>query len=478
MKKLLHLIILACIISCAKQPLADNENNSTVSRKDFYVRLVFDGKTPVPKSVFRSGENTVRLFIFDSEGGIFLETTANNENALNNQNLSLPYGTYKMLIILNVAENNEITYTENSFYEDIVLKINSKAGNSAQAPDVLAGQVDLSVNDNFSGTVTVNLLRKVGQARLCMESVPSGITDIKWSVIDVPGSIDLDGNIQGDRISLGKSVNTTGINPITSEILLFPDNSSLKLSVSWKDDSGTEYNSYITSTEKIYANKITEINVNFPEAGPEEELQFSFQTQQWVTDIIDGGDFTLTPSQNPFDPQINNLLLNGDFELWESTDNGTGDPVLKVIPSSWKFYSSGSTGTDKITCRVNGSTGSDGYAVRVEGKTCLYQDIAVTAGKQYRISLPVYSPDESTRWRYFSSWRQSSSVAGLSEESKDMQTTSYLGTNTKYTDMYSGKVFTAPTGATLLRVEIRSYDTRVAGEGLYIDNVTVQEVIP
>lgn len=475
MKKIVSMAFLAilCLTSCVKEALRET---APAREKSLTFQLrESDGAGITGALRAENGEN-LQIFIFDPEGNSCMEFSEPDVTSLNGRSISLPYGTYRIVIVSNVSTPDEISFPANPHFQDVQLFLRSNAGLPDQASDLFIGESQVTIDDAFTGTVTLTLMRRVGMIRLILENIPSDARQIRWSVKNVPQRLNLEGIAGSETVTLiHDAAPTDGNRSSSNELLLFPGGSKPEIRIEWQCDT-LSYSAGIVATNNIYANKITVVKGTFPTEQVQEEIAFSISSQEWESTVIDGGWFDLVPSQNPDEPQTANLLLNGDFELWEASPNGAGDPDLGLVPSGWKFYASGTTGSDKIACRVAEPLTPGAYAVRLEGKSCLYQDIAVTPGKSYRISLPVYSPNSSTRWRYYSSWRQSASTGGLSEESAPLQTTSYLGVNERYTNVYAGKIFTAPAGAALLRVEVRSYDPRVAGEGLYLDNVVAEEM--
>ena len=422
-----------------------------------------------------NGQN-LRLFVFDSQDNSCMEFAEPDVAALNQRNLTLPYGTYRIVIVSNVSTQEEISYPADPKYQDIKLFLKASLGIPDRASDIFVGESAVTINESFTGTVTITLMRKVGMIRLLLENVPSDATQLTWSVKNIPQSINLEGEPGTETVSISHPVVPAGaLGSSANELYLFPGNARPEIRIDWRCDT-LSYSASITASDYIYANKITVIKGTFPTEAPQQEMAFFITSQAWESVVVDGGWFDLIPTQNEENTQTVNLLANGGFELWEASPNGAGDPLLGLVPSNWKFYASGTTGADKIACRVPETLTPGEYSVRLEGKSCLYQDIQVTPGKTYRITLPIYSPNSSTRWRYYSSWRQSASTGGLSEESAPLQITTYQGVNARYTNVYAGKSFIAPVGATLLRIEVRSYDPRVTGEGLYIDDVVVEEL--
>lgn len=475
MKKILFLAVVAtlCLAGCVKEAL--QETTLKPGKSLTFQLRESDGAGITHALRAENGEN-LQIFIFDPQGNSCMEFAEPDVAALNQRSITLPYGTYRIIIVSNLTTPDEIGFPENPRFQDVQLFLRTNSGLPDQASDLFIGESQVTIDDTFTGTVTLTLMRRVGMIRLILENIPSNAQQIRWSVKNVPQHLNLEGIAGSETVTLTHvTAPASGDRSSTNELLLFPGSSRPEIRIDWQCDS-LSYSAGIVASDYIYANKITVVKGTFPTEQVEEEMAFSISSQAWESTVVDGGWFDLVPTQNPDGGIIANLLHNGDFELWEAGTNGAGDPVLGVVPSFWKFYASGTTGSDKIACRVEQTTTPGAYAVRLEGKSCLYQDIAVTPGKSYRISLPVYSPNSSTRWRYYSSWRQSASVGGLSEESAPLQTTSYLGVNDHYTNVYAGKTFTAPAGATLLRIEVRSYDPRVAGEGLYIDNVVAEEI--
>ena len=110
------------------------------------------------------------------------------------------------------------------------------------------------------------------------------------------------------------------------------------------------------------------------------------------------------------------------------------------------------------------------------GKTYLYQDVKIEAGKRYEIKMHVNAPSVSFPWKYYCYWRKTKSTALPAEHNKPIQAPNYKYRTDGWSDIFHG-VFTAPEGAKLLRVEIRTYGKEIIPEeGIYIDDFSVELV--
>ena len=91
--------------------------------------------------------------------------------------------------------------------------------------------------------------------------------------------------------------------------------------------------------------------------------------------------------------------------------------------------------------------------------------------------MHVNAPSPSFPWKYYCYWRKTKSTALPAEHNKPIQAQSYLKQTNGWINVFNGKSFTAPEGAKLLRVEIRTYSKEITpDEGIYIDDFCVELV--
>ncbi len=151
-----------------------------------------------------------------------------------------------------------------------------------------------------------------------------------------------------------------------------------------------------------------------------------------------------------------NLLLNGDFELWDDSNT----------PTSW-------TKVESIT-QESGTVNGGTYSAKHTGGTSdLGQSIAVTAGETYTISLWYYiESGDGTDARIWSYWKSGGSTVNDNADELRGPNNSYFTSDPSWQNYTV--TLEAPATVDELYLEVRTY----SGATVYWDDFSVLEEAP
>lgn len=404
-----------------------------------------------------------QLFLFDAHNQLSVFTIPASEISKDNHfTLDIPEGRYTAYCIANCANPGIWEYTANSTPSQIFAPLQQAGEFWQEAGDYLLGKSEFSVGGKNTDPVLFNVERKVGCVRVIIENIPDWMNNLNIHLSAIPSKMNLLGKYSGEGVTVVKEAIVADENRRSvTNVLVYPPSRSSTLTLSFKAGIASE----TTGTyqlDSILANHITEVKAIFRSSESFREIDFSTEISEWDENVIRGDDWYIDLPGEPCLGTGNgvNLLQNGSFEEGDSD----------TIPTGWKLDGGGS---DKIVSRVIYPVADGQKAIRLEGKTYLCQDVEVTAGQCYQLHLLVNAPTADIKWRYWGTWMAGST--NLNSES--IRASSFRYQTAGYEDVYAGKVFKAPTGATKLRIEIRNYSDRsVTQEGLYVDAARVEKI--
>ena len=397
-----------------------------------------------------------QFFVYDKTLG----TTARyevNPDKDNNLHVKLFPGAYTGYCVTNASDETVWEYTAQTTPDRIYLKSQTSTHGTEEPRDYLLGQTDFEVNET-GGEVIFDLNRKVGMLKVIIENIPEWLNDLQINLSGIPQKMNLEGEYTG-KYTITKKISPPDKNGISeTSILLFPPQQQTGLTLS------SESLVFITPEhpiESVSANRTTEIKAIFQ--GEMDKLQVDMNTRlrDWDSRNIKEPDWNIDLPQGPCSGSGNgtNLVLNPGFEK-EFTES---------VPADWKLDNSGDT---KRVIRVTSPVKEGSYAVRLEGKTYLYQDIAISGGTCYQLKMFVNARQSNVKWRHWYTWMKGSTNL----KSDAIRSSSYQYATEGFTDVFQGQIFRAPAEANKLRIEIRTYMEPVAGEGLYVDGISVEPV--
>ena len=450
-------IVLSLLTGCQKDPLPQSENGEV--------------KVQVTSSQVKSGipiwgsTITSMKILVVNENQLIRDTLSIEAQTQTEENISFRLfpGHYKLFFIANASEQSEWSYNQTE--GSIKMKLKSSGALYEEASDFFTDSMEINVIEEESLSATIDLHREVSTLLIKLEDIPIEISQIRFRlsgtpVEKIPGSTSQPtlGTIQ----KFATKANESGGSETRIKTFPTPETGRDTLSVIYSYN-GVSRIKVIPLTEKLLANSITQISGRFTQGSL---MTFSITHQSWSEEIFNGGTFDLQERDPEFEEEENistNLLLNGGFEIWDQS-------ATPPIPYNWKYDSGG---TDKNATSVTENTLDGLHAVLLSGKTYLYQDVPVTPGKIYRITIHANSPSANTKWRMYSSWR--SATAKLTQDENTLQPGTFSYGTPGYINPLEGKTFIAPEGAKYFRIEVRTYET-AAGEGLFLDNLSVEEL--
>lgn len=452
MKKVVTIVMAMVVCACHRdtEPWNESAKEQEVS---MCVRTAQTSTTATPAGC--------QLFLFDSQNQLTAYTIPSSGILDGNRfQVEIPEGTYTGYCIANSDTPDVWEYAAGSTPSKVFVSLLQNEEFRQEAGDYLLGETKFTVGSKNAETILFDAERKVGCVKVIIENIPDWMNDLQIRVSDIPSKMNLLGKYSGETVTVSKDAglpDATGRS--VTNMLVFPPGKSCSLSLAYKAGVASVPPPVYT-LDSILANRITEVKAIFRSSENTQQIDFSAGVSEWEETVIREEDWYIEPGK-PCEGSGNgiNLVQNGSFE------EGSGDGV----PSGWKLDGGGS---DKKVSFADSPVLDGDQAVRLEGKTYLYQDIGVTEGQCYQLHLFVSSPFENVKWRVWGTWMEGSKIL----ESESIRS-SYRYQTDGYEDVYAGNIFTAPAGATKLRVEIRSYsDLSVTQEGLYVDAVRVEKV--
>lgn len=165
------------------------------------------------------------------------------------------------------------------------------------------------------------------------------------------------------------------------------------------------------------------------------------------------------PNPNPDpNPSTDNLLTNPGFEDW------TGD-----LPVGWdNAYNTLVTKETEIKHSGNNSVKHTATATAK-----IQQEVAVEAGKTYKISYWYLDNDVNAKSRIYSYW-VGEGTSTLQDNAAELRPNTYSDDSADWKQV--SIQLTAPAGATKLRFEVRTYKGTDVGGSVYYDDMEVSEV--
>lgn len=161
------------------------------------------------------------------------------------------------------------------------------------------------------------------------------------------------------------------------------------------------------------------------------------------------------------EPTGDNLLINPGFEDWTAE-----------LPAAWdnKTYNTSVTKETSIKHSGNNSVKHTSGSSTVK----LQQEVAIEAGKKYKISYWYLDNDVNARNRMWSFWvdADNKTIADNADELRDGAPYSEDSPEWKQFSV----TLTAPAGAVKFRFEVRTYKGTAAGGAVYYDDMEISEV--
>ena len=377
---------------------------------------------------------TLDLFAIDRDNRIIRhEHFTQNDLHENTLQATLPFGRYRLACVANCPG---INFTPEGTTTTLLLPLSQNGDSFLEADDIQTALQSVTISETKDSSPVIFLSRRVGKLEIELNNIPEDIEDLNFDLSFVPSAINFTGTNTNTFGNISKPITRNG-NTGHVELLSFPARKGeATLSVTYRSGE-KEKRKIIPFTESIDTNQITRIERDFSE-------------------LEEGG----------LQGNGINLLENGDFEQWNFPDKE---------PDHWQFFKDG---RDSTAIKVTGDkVHTKNQAVFLLGKTYLYQDIPVETSKRYEIKMFVNAPSVSFPWKYYCYWRKNKSTALPAENNKSIQSQSYLHQTKGWYNPFAGKTFTAPEGAKLLRVEIRTYGKEIIPEeGIYIDDFSVELV--
>ncbi|WP_065219214.1 MULTISPECIES: FimB/Mfa2 family fimbrial subunit [Butyricimonas] len=383
--------------------------------------------------VFQSEFNTLDLFAIDRDNRIVRHEHFTQEDLHDNTlQANLPLGRYRVAYVANCPD---IDFNTGETLENILLRLPKKGDTFQEANDIRTALQSVSISENKDATFVIHLAQRVARLQVTLNDIPEDVNHLNFELSFVPSAINFTGTNTNTFGTITKPFNREA-DQASVELLTFPTKKGeATLSVTYTGDK--EKRKIIPFSESVDTNQIIRIERNFPE-------------------LEEGG----------LQGNGINLLQNGDFEIWSD---------LSKEPDGWRFFKDG---RDSSAVKVNEDKVHSGkQAVFLQGKTYLYQDVEVKALQRYEIKMFVNAASSNFSWKYYCYWRKSKSTALPAKDNEPIQAHSYQKQTDGWFNVFNGKTFTAPEGAKLLRVEIRTYGKEIlSGEGIYIDDFSVELV--
>lgn len=174
------------------------------------------------------------------------------------------------------------------------------------------------------------------------------------------------------------------------------------------------------------------------------------------------GGGTIDPEPEP-EPGIN-LLTNPGFEDWTSK-----------LPTAWDNATYNTGEIVKETSIKHGGNNSL-RQTSASGTNKIQQEVAITAGKKYRISYWFLDNDTKASSRYWFAIVGSDGKT-INDINKQIQQSDYSADNAEWQQVTIE--FTAPAGTVKMRYEVRTYrnmDSNEAGGYIYYDDMELVEI--
>lgn len=174
------------------------------------------------------------------------------------------------------------------------------------------------------------------------------------------------------------------------------------------------------------------------------------------------GGGTVDPEPEP-EPGIN-LLTNPGFEDWTSK-----------LPTAWDNATYNTGEIVKETSIKHGGNNSL-RQTSASGTNKIQQEVAITAGKKYRISYWFLDNDTKASSRYWFAMVGSDGKT-INDINKQIQQSDYSADNAEWQQVTIE--FTAPAGTVKMRYEVRTYrnmDSNEAGGYIYYDDMELVEI--
>lgn len=174
------------------------------------------------------------------------------------------------------------------------------------------------------------------------------------------------------------------------------------------------------------------------------------------------GGGTVDPEPEP-EPGIN-LLTNPGFEDWTSE-----------LPTAWDNATYNTGEIVKETSIKDGGNNSL-RQTSASGTNKIQQEVAITAGKKYRISYWFLDNDTKASSRYWFAMVGSDGKT-INDINKQIQQSDYSADNAEWQQVTIE--FTAPAGTVKMRYEVRTYrnmDSNEAGGYIYYDDMELVEI--
>ncbi len=165
------------------------------------------------------------------------------------------------------------------------------------------------------------------------------------------------------------------------------------------------------------------------------------------------------PDPDP-DPTTDNLLTNPGFEDW------TGD-----LPVGWDNAKYNTSVAKETEIKHSGNNSVKHTATSSTVK--IQQEVAVEAGKTYKVSYWYLDNDVNAKSRVWSYW-VGEGTSTLTDNEAELRSNTYSEDSPDW-KQFSVQV-TAPAGATKLRFEVRTNKGTDVGGAIYYDDMEVSEV--
>lgn len=247
---------------------------------------------------------------------------------------------------------------------------------------------------------------------------------------------------------------------------VFNKGTSIDLNVMKVDLNGVEG----TVASKVVTNDNNDANVFF-------EMQTELNVKGTSTSILK---FSATNTDNTMGLMLYNVRLigveNGGTDPEPSGDNLLINPGFEdwtaELPAAWdnKTFNTSVTKETGIKHSGNNSVKHTSGASTVK----LQQEVAIEAGKKYRISYWYLDNDVNARNRMWSFWvdANNKTIADNADELRDGVPYSEDSPEWK---QFSVEL-TAPAGAVKFRFEVRTYKGTAAGGAVYYDDMEISEI--
>lgn len=176
------------------------------------------------------------------------------------------------------------------------------------------------------------------------------------------------------------------------------------------------------------------------------------------------GGGTVDPEPEPEPEEGTNLLTNPGFEDWSST-----------LPTAWDntTYNTGEI-VKETSIKHNGNNSL--RQTSASGTNKIQQEVAITAGKKYRISYWFLDNDTKASSRYWFAMVGSDNKT-INDINSQIQQNDYSTDNAEWQQVTIE--FTAPAGTVKMRYEVRTYrnmDSNETGGYIYYDDMELVEI--